>query len=118
MSFWPSSLARSSSWRPGLLFLGLYGAGLAGCAPVGTSPIAPIDKSAWRIEAESPEAAVRFEGGLIDIDTAKGLSLWYLPELAGPVTIRFEAMAVAEGGANDAVSDLNAFWMAANADGT
>ncbi len=61
---------------------------------------------------------MRFEGCLIDIDTAKGLSLWYLPELTGPIAIRFEAMAVAEGGANDAVSDLNAFWMAANADGT
>lgn len=61
---------------------------------------------------------VRFEGGAIDIDTPEGLSLWYLPELTGPVAIRFEAMAVAQGGANDAVSDLNAFWMAANADGT
>lgn len=55
---------------------------------------------------------------MIDIDTPKGLSLWYRVPLRGPVTISFEAMAVSEGGPNDAVSDLNAFWMAANADGS
>lgn len=66
----------------------------------------------WRIEAESSATRVSFAGGVIDIDTPAGLSLWYLPELHAPATITFEAMAVAEGGANDQVSDLNAFWMA------
>lgn len=71
----------------------------------------------WRIEAESPDATVRFAGGVIDIETPAGLSLWYARELRGPVQISFEAMAVSDGGANDQVSDLNAFWMATNADG-
>ena len=33
------------------------------------------------------------------------------------VAIQFEATAVAAGGANDQVSDLNVFWMANNPDG-
>ncbi|RHW17454.1 Tat pathway signal sequence domain protein [Sphingomonas gilva] len=113
MTFHVSSLARSSSRRPGFLFA-LAGL-LAACAPVAT---ATSDRSAWRIEAESPEAVVRFDAGVIDIDTPRGLSLWYRQALTAPVTISFEAMAVAEGGANDEVSDLNAFWMATNEDGT
>jgi hypothetical protein len=64
----------------------------------------------WRVEAEQP-ARVRF-GDVIDIDTPSGLSLWLGRELIGPVSIEFDALAVSEGGANDAVSDLNAFWMA------
>lgn len=67
----------------------------------------------WRVEAEQP-ARVRF-GDVIDVDTPAGLSLWFKRELVGPVTIEFEALAVSEGGANDAVSDLNAFWMATDA---
>lgn len=66
----------------------------------------------WVIEAEDPSATVAFEGDVIDIDTRKGLSLWYRAPLSGPVTIEFEAMAVSAGGPNDHVSDLNAFWMA------
>jgi hypothetical protein len=37
--------------------------------------------------------------------------------LEGPLVIEFEATAVAEGGLNDQVSDLNFFWMANNPDG-
>ena len=71
----------------------------------------------WRVEAESPDARVTVRAGVIDIDTPKGLTLWWRRPVAAPVTIRFEAMAVAAGGANDQVSDLNAFWMASDADG-
>lgn len=94
---------------------------VAGCAPVerGTSGQAvPMTQAAWRIEAESPDAKVTFSNGVIDIDTPKGLSLWYRQPVTGPVEIRFEAMAVSEGGTNDQVSDLNAFWMATNTDGS
>lgn len=67
----------------------------------------------WRTEAESPEAKVRYlPGGVIDIDTPRGLTLWYLDRLYGPVRIAFDAMAVSAAGPNDQVSDLNAFWMA------
>ncbi len=80
---------------------------LAGCV----HPVMPA--TAWRIEAESPSARVRFlPAGTIDIDTPQGLSLWYRQRLTGPVRIAFEAMAISAGGPNDRVSDLNAFWMA------
>lgn len=87
---------------------------LSGCVAgaMSSRPIGPA-ASEWRVEAEQP-ARVTFGKG-IDIDTPAGLSLWYRTPLAGPVAIEFEAMAVAEGGANDAVSDLNAFWMATDA---
>lgn len=78
----------------------------------------PLDLAHWRIEAEDPTAHVSHRGDLIDIDSAKGLTLWLDRPLAAPVTIRFEARAVSAGGVNDTVSDLNAFWMATEADGT
>lgn len=40
------------------------------------------------------------------------MTIWYVKRLTGSVRIAFEAMAVSAGGANDRVSDLNAFWMA------
>ncbi|WP_240499952.1 DUF6250 domain-containing protein [Sphingomonas montana] len=70
----------------------------------------------WRVEAERP-AVVRFGARAIDVDTPAGLTLWYRPPIAGPVVIRFEAMAVSAGGPNDRVSDVNAFWMAREPDG-
>lgn len=81
-----------------------------GCAATPRQP-APRQTD-WIVEAEDPSARVSFAEATIDIDTAKGLSLWYREQLSGPVAIEFEAMAVAEGGPNDQVSDLNAFWMA------
>jgi hypothetical protein len=85
---------------------------VAGCAGDGPRSL-PIAADAWRVEAERP-ARVAFADGLIDMDTPAGLSLWYSQPLDGPVAISFEAMAVSEGGPNDAVSDLNAFWMASD----
>lgn len=80
---------------------------LAGCAH-SSSP-----KPDWRVEAEAAAAKVTFlPGGMVDIDTPRGLTLWYPQPLTGPVRIGFEAMAVSAGGPNDQVSDLNAFWMA------
>ncbi|WP_267387487.1 DUF6250 domain-containing protein [Sphingomonas sp. GC_Shp_3] len=66
----------------------------------------------WSIEAESPQARVSERHGTIDIDTPKGLTLWWRTPLHAPVTIAFDAMMVDHGGTNDTVSDLNAFWMA------
>ncbi len=65
----------------------------------------------WALETEKP-AQVSARDGVLDIDTPAGLTLWFRPELAGPVMIEYEAQAVSAGGPNDRVSDLNAFWMA------
>ncbi|WP_033072909.1 DUF6250 domain-containing protein [Sphingopyxis sp. MWB1] len=73
---------------------------------------------AWTVEAENPAATVSFSGGTVDIDTPQGLTLWLKQPLVAPVEISFDAMAVSEGGDNDHVSDLNAFWMASNKDGS
>ncbi len=73
--------------------------------------------SDWRIEAESTAARVTERAGILDIDTPKGITLWWRQPIVAPVTISFEAMAVSDGGANDRVSDLNAFWMATGRDG-
>jgi hypothetical protein len=94
--------------------VGLFGLALllAGCAGDRESS---ASLGNWRVEAESPAARVTAAKGVIDIDTPKGLSLWYLPRLSAPVAIEFEVMAVSEGGPNDQVSDVNAFWMASDA---
>lgn len=70
----------------------------------------------WALEAEKP-ARVVADGGVLDIDTPAGLTLWFRPPLVGPVMIQYEALAVSAGGPNDRVSDLNAFWMAREANG-
>jgi hypothetical protein len=70
----------------------------------------------WTLEAEKP-AKVSVHDGVLDIDTPAGLTLWFRPELIGQVMIQYEAQAVSAGGANDRVSDLNAFWMARDAGG-
>jgi hypothetical protein len=83
---------------------------VAGCTPATRPTVTTPAASDWRIEAE--QAALVTLGDVIDIETPAGLSLWYMRELRGPVAIEFDALAVSEGGANDEVSDLNAFWMA------
>jgi hypothetical protein len=70
----------------------------------------------WQIEAEKP-GHIEAANGVLDIDVPAGCTLWFKPKLAGPVAIEFEATAVAAGGPNDQVSDLNVFWMANNPDG-
>lgn len=68
----------------------------------------------WIVEAEQPgriSAAV----GILDIDVPAGVTLWFRQELRGPVEIDYEVTAVSGGGANDQVSDVNAFWMATDA---
>jgi hypothetical protein len=70
----------------------------------------------WHIEAEQP-GQISAANGVLDIDVAAGVTLWFKPHLEGPLCIEFEAIAVADGGPNDQVSDLNVFWMANNVDG-
>ncbi|MAX00790.1 MAG: Tat pathway signal sequence domain protein [Sphingomonas sp.] len=94
------------------------GVALSACTslPNPAPGVASLDD--WRIEAESPQAHVRLIDGSIDIDTPKGLTLWWRRPVTAPVIISFDAMAMSGPGANDQVSDLNAFWMATNRDGS
>lgn len=70
--------------------------------------------SQWSVELERG-GRVEARDGRLDIDTPAGASVWFRRELRGPVMIEYDAVAVAEGGPNDQVSDLNAFWMASDA---
>lgn len=71
----------------------------------------------WHIEAEKP-GNISATNGVLDINVPAGVTLWFKQRLDGPVAIEFEASAVSQGGPNDAVSDLNVFWMANNPNGT
>ena len=73
------------------------------------------DLSRWSIEAE-PGAHISAQGGILDIDAADGVTLWYRRPLTGPVAIDYDVLAVQAGGPHDAVSDVNAFWMARDPD--
>lgn len=77
-----------------------------------------MSPAAWTIEQQSADARVVFQDGVIDVDTPEGITLWYNKPLEAPVQIEFEVLAVADGGPNDHVSDINAFWMATNSDGS
>ena len=70
----------------------------------------------WHVELEKP-GVVAANIGLLNVDVPAGATLWFKPELRGPVAIVFDAMVVSAGGRNDRASDLNCFWMANNRDG-
>jgi hypothetical protein len=70
----------------------------------------------WAVELEQP-GSVHAADGVLDIDVPAGATLWFKHELTGPMAIVFDATAVAAGGPNDRVSDMNTFWMATNKDG-
>jgi hypothetical protein len=65
----------------------------------------------WVIEAEKG-GSFRADGGVLDIDSPGGVTLWFRHALESPVAIEYEVTAVRAGGPNDEVSDINCFWMA------
>ncbi len=68
----------------------------------------------WSVELEKG-GVVEAKGGILNLDVPAGCTVWFRPELRGPVIIEYEATAVSRGGPNDRVSDLNCFWMARDA---
>lgn len=65
----------------------------------------------WTSELEKP-GKVAAQGGVLTVDVPAGCTVWFRPEVEGPVLIEYEARMVKANGPNDRVSDLNAFWMA------
>ncbi len=91
---------------------------LAGCATGHTHGAVPLHRDnftaglgQWLVEAEQP-SRVTATGGVLDIDAPAGISVWFRPELVGPVAIDYTVTAISAGGVNDEASDINAFWMA------
>ena len=68
----------------------------------------------WAAELEQP-GVVEVKNGILHLDVPAGATVWFRPELRGPVTIQYEATLIRRGGPNDRVSDLNCFWMASDA---
>jgi hypothetical protein len=68
----------------------------------------------WSAELEKP-GVVEAKGGILTMDVPAGCTVWFRPELRGPILIEYEATMIQAGGANDRVSDLNCFWMANDA---
>jgi hypothetical protein len=68
----------------------------------------------WVVELEKP-GVVEAKQGILHLDVPAGATVWFRPELHGPVMIRYEATMIGRGGPNDRVSDLNCFWMATDA---
>ena len=65
----------------------------------------------WLVEAERG-GSFSATDGILDVDSPAGVTLWFGHALEGPVAIEYEVTAVKAGGSNDAVSDINCFWMA------
>ncbi len=90
---------------------------LGGCVlPRGSEPVIHRDDfrgglGQWLVEAEAP-GEISAEGGVLDVDVPRGVTIWFRPLLEGPVAIDYDVTPVSEGGPNDAVSDVNCFWMA------
>jgi hypothetical protein len=68
----------------------------------------------WVAELEQP-GTVDAKNGILQLDVPAGVTVWFRPELRGPVMIQYEATMIRRGGPNDRVSDLNCFWMASDA---
>jgi hypothetical protein len=94
---------------------------LGGCTSLRTDPeFSRVlhDGRHWTFERERPDTRLSLHHGVLDIDSPAGATLWLNHVIRGPVEIEFDATAVAAGGVNDQVSDLNVFWMATNTDGS
>lgn len=65
----------------------------------------------WSVE-QMPGGTVEAADGALTINDKEGCTVWLRQKLKAPVTIRYKARLLSEGGAYDRVSDLNCFWMA------
>lgn len=65
----------------------------------------------WSTELERG-GTVEATDGKLHIDVPAGCTVWFKPELSGPVSIEYDVTVIKAGGPNDRVSDLNCFWMA------
>jgi hypothetical protein len=67
--------------------------------------------SQWVVE-QMPGGTARLKDGALEIEDAKGCTVWFRKKLTSPVRIRYEVTIVKKGGKYDRGSDLNCFWMA------
>ncbi len=104
---------------------------LSGCAHPGAAPVTSLDpryrvgpvlfsddfqrdNGQWVAELEKGGRVV-IGAGKMEINVPGGCTVWFRPEITGPVMIEYDATVLQAGGVNDRVSDLNCFWMAQDA---
>ena len=67
----------------------------------------------WISEFENPATSnIKVMNGTLDISASAGATVWFNKKLSGNIMITYDAIVKNDGGPNDRVSDLNAFWMA------
>jgi len=67
----------------------------------------------WISEFENPSTSnATITNGVMDISASAGATIWFNKKLSGNIIITYDAIVKNDGGPNDRVSDLNAFWMA------
>jgi hypothetical protein len=89
-----SSTASSRTFVSALALLILAGVRLAGLGGLlYQDDFRSLDN--WHIEAEKP-GRISAANGVLDIDVPAGVTLWFKPHLEGPLSIEFEATAVAK----------------------
>ena len=69
------------------------------------------DLSQWVVE-QMPGGTTDVKKGKLEINDAKGCTVWFKQKLSGAIMIEFDATLIKKGGKHDRVSDLNCFWMA------
>ena len=69
------------------------------------------DLSNWVVE-QMPGGTVKVVDGKLEIEDAKGCTVWLKNKLTGSVMIEYEAFIIKKDGPFDRGSDLNCFWMA------
>lgn len=65
----------------------------------------------WSVE-QVAGGKVLFHGASLEIIDKGGCTVWLRTPLKAPLTLRFKARVIVEGGQLDRLSDLNCFWMA------
>src|SRR5690606_12661121 len=69
--------------------------------------------SNWVIE-QMPGGTVGLKDDKLEINDAKGCTVWLKKDFSGSIMIEYEAEIIKNGGENDRVSDMNCFWMASD----
>ncbi len=69
------------------------------------------DLGHWSVE-QMPGGTATVHRGILEIDDAKGCTIWFRNKLSAPVLIEFDIKMIQDGGPHDRTSDLNSFTMA------
>ena len=69
------------------------------------------DMSNWVAE-QQPGGTTKIINGKLEIDDAKGCTIWFKHKMESPVLIEYGVKMIKAGGPNDNARDLNCFWMA------